>query len=92
MLKDYRGALEDLNKANNVLEPNNAFTLGSRGDVRSMLDDYEGALQDLDKVHVFEPNNTSISSIHGCLNDPEHKRTYDEGCLQVMWFNVSKIF
>jgi len=87
MLKDYQGAIKDLDKVD-VLGPNDVSTLNSHGPIKYMLDDYEGTLQDLDKVHVFEPNNTSISSIHGCVNDLEHKRTYDEGCLQVMWFNV----
>jgi Tfp pilus assembly protein PilV len=26
------------------------------------------------------------------LDDPEWKRTYDEWCLQVMWFSVCRIF
>jgi len=43
MLKEYQGALEDLDKAD-VLEPNNAFTLRTRGIVKNMLDDYQGAL------------------------------------------------
>ncbi len=40
MLKDYQGALEDLDKAN-VLEPNDVFTLMIRGNVKYMLDDYQ---------------------------------------------------
>jgi tetratricopeptide (TPR) repeat protein len=55
MLKDYQGALEDLNKAD-VLEPNHAFTLKNRGEVKQMLEDYQGALKDLDKVDVLQPN------------------------------------
>jgi tetratricopeptide (TPR) repeat protein len=55
MLKDYQGALENLDKAD-VLEPNNAFTLGNCGNVKKMLKDYQGALEDLDKVYVLEPN------------------------------------
>jgi len=43
MLKEYQRTLEDLDKAD-VLEPNNAFTLTIRGDVKSMLNDYQGAL------------------------------------------------
>ncbi|KAH8947331.1 hypothetical protein BDL97_11G035200 [Sphagnum fallax] len=56
MLKEYQGALEDLDKAD-VLEPNNAFTLKTRGDVKRMLKEYPGALEDLDKAYVLEPNN-----------------------------------
>jgi len=52
MLDDYQGALEDLDKAN-VLKPNNAFTLRSRGAVKKMLHDYQGALEDHDKVDVL---------------------------------------
>jgi len=62
--------LEDLDKVD-VLEPNNAFTLQSRGDVKrklkyyqgalkdldKMLEDYRGALEDLNKADVFESNN-----------------------------------
>jgi tetratricopeptide (TPR) repeat protein len=48
--------LEDLDKAD-VLEPNNAFTLRTRGDVKMILREYRGALEDLDKVNVIEPNN-----------------------------------
>ncbi len=56
MLKDYEGALEDLDKAD-VLEPNNTSTLNNRGDVKMMLKEYQGALEDLDKVDVLQPNN-----------------------------------
>ncbi len=48
--------MEDLDKAD-VLEPNNAFTLMSRGNVKRMLKEYGGALEDLDKADVLEPNN-----------------------------------
>jgi tetratricopeptide (TPR) repeat protein len=56
MLEDDQGALEDLDKAD-VLEPNNAFTLRIRGDVKRVLEDNQGALEDLDKADVLEPNN-----------------------------------
>jgi hypothetical protein len=36
---DYQGALEDLNKADQ-LEPNDALTLQFRGDTKRILDDY----------------------------------------------------
>jgi len=48
--------LDDLDKVN-VFEPNNAFTLQSRGDVKRILKDYQGASEDLDKADVLEPNN-----------------------------------
>jgi tetratricopeptide (TPR) repeat protein len=54
-LKDYQGALEDLDKAD-VLQPNNAFTLRICGDVKRILKDYHGTLEDLDKADVLEPN------------------------------------
>jgi tetratricopeptide (TPR) repeat protein len=47
-----------LTKAN-VLEPNNAFTLQSRGHFKRMLNEYQRALEDLNKTDVFEPNNAS---------------------------------
>jgi len=64
MFDEYQGTLEDLDKAN-VLDPNNASTLRSRGNVKYMLDDYQGALEDLDKVNVLEPNNASTLKSHG---------------------------
>jgi len=48
--------LKDLNEVDN-LEPNNAFILQMRGNVKNMLEDYQGALKDLDKADFFEPNN-----------------------------------
>jgi tetratricopeptide (TPR) repeat protein len=63
MLDDYQGALEDLNKAH-VLEPNNAFTLRTRGRVKRMFHDYQGPLEDLDKADILEPNNAFILRIH----------------------------
>jgi tetratricopeptide (TPR) repeat protein len=51
--------LEDLDKAN-FLEPNNAFTLQSHGNVKHKLKDYQGALEDLDEAYVLEPNNAYI--------------------------------
>jgi len=71
MLKDYQGALEDFDKVN-VLEPNNAFILQIRGDVKKMLKDYQGALEDLDKANVLEPNNALTLEIRGDIkNDNE---------------------
>jgi tetratricopeptide (TPR) repeat protein len=55
LLNDYQGALKDLDKAD-FLEPNNAFTLQSRGNVKQKLKDYQGALEDLDKANVLKPN------------------------------------
>jgi len=57
-LDDNQGTLEDLDKAD-VLEPNNAFTLMTRGFVKYMLNDYQGALEDFDEADVLEPNNAS---------------------------------
>jgi len=58
-LDDYEGALEDLDKAD-VLDPNNAFTLRTRGHVKYYLDDYQGALEIMDKVYDLEPNDHFI--------------------------------
>jgi tetratricopeptide (TPR) repeat protein len=72
MLKEYQGALEDLDKAD-VLEPNNASTLRIRAIVKTVLKECQGALEDLDKADVFEPNNASTLTIRGdvkyMLND-----------------------
>ncbi|CAK9860852.1 unnamed protein product [Sphagnum jensenii] len=59
MLKEYQGALEDLDKAD-VIERNNAFTLMSYGMVKYELDDYQGALETIDKVHHLQPNDHLI--------------------------------
>jgi tetratricopeptide (TPR) repeat protein len=56
MLKEYQRSLEDLDEAD-VLEPNNAFTLRTRGNVKRMLKEYRGTLEDLDKADVLGPNN-----------------------------------
>jgi len=53
MLYDYQRTLEDLDKVD-VLEPNNAFTLRSRGNVKRMLKEYQGALEDRNKVNVLD--------------------------------------
>jgi tetratricopeptide (TPR) repeat protein len=77
-LKDYQGALKDFQKAN-VLEPNDAFTLHSCGDVKRMLNDYQGALEDLDKANVLQPNNAVTLKVRGAI-----KRNLDdyEGALE----------
>jgi serine/threonine protein kinase len=56
--------LEDLDKAH-VLDPNNAFTLTIRGDVKKALKDYLGALEDQNKAHVLDPNNALILTSRG---------------------------
>jgi serine/threonine protein kinase len=66
MLKEYQGALEDLNKAD-VLRPNNAPTLAIRGDVKRMLKEYQGALEDLDKADVLEPNDVFTLMNYGTV-------------------------
>jgi tetratricopeptide (TPR) repeat protein len=55
-LKDYQRTLEDLDKVD-VLEPNNAFTLQFRGNVKRTLEDGQGTLEDFDKAVILEPNN-----------------------------------
>jgi hypothetical protein len=58
MLKD-QGALEDLDKVD-VLGPNDAFTLRTRGDLKRMLKDYQGASETIVKVHHLQPNDHLI--------------------------------
>ncbi len=48
--------MEDLDKVD-VLEPNNAFTLQCRGNVKRTLEDGQGTLEDFDKAVILEPNN-----------------------------------
>jgi tetratricopeptide (TPR) repeat protein len=62
MLRDYQGALEDLDKAD-VIDPNNAITLQRHTNVKMMVKDYQGTLEDLDKVDVLEPNNASFYTV-----------------------------
>jgi tetratricopeptide (TPR) repeat protein len=59
VLKDYQGALEDLDKAD-VLEPNNAFTLITHANTNLSLNKYQFALETMEKVRVLEPNNYLI--------------------------------
>jgi regulator of sirC expression with transglutaminase-like and TPR domain len=59
MLDDYQGALEDLEQVD-VLEPNNASSLRTRGNVKRMLKAYQGALETIDKVHHLQPNDHLI--------------------------------
>ncbi len=59
MLDDYQGALEDLEQVD-VLEPNNASSLRTRGNVKRMLKAYQGALETIDKVHQLQPNDHLI--------------------------------
>jgi tetratricopeptide (TPR) repeat protein len=54
MLGDYKGALDDLNKADQ-LDPNDVDTLRWRGLTKKMLGDYNGALNDLDKADQLMP-------------------------------------
>jgi tetratricopeptide (TPR) repeat protein len=61
-LKDYVGALKDLDKTN-VHEINNEFILKTRGDIKRILEDYVETLEDLDKAHVLDPNNAFTLSI-----------------------------
>jgi len=58
MLKDYQGALENLDKTD-------APTLGSHVDVKRMLKEYQRALEDLNKADVIEPKNASTLRNHG---------------------------
>jgi tetratricopeptide (TPR) repeat protein len=80
MLDDYQGALDDLDKAD-VLKPNNASTLRSRGNVKRMLKEYQGALDDLDKADVLEPNNAFTLMIRG---DVKYKLDDYQGALETI--------
>ncbi len=66
MLNDYQGTLKDLSKAD-FLEPNNAFTLQSRGDVKKMLEDF-------DKTNFLEPNNAF--TLQSCGNVKQKLKDY----------------
>jgi tetratricopeptide (TPR) repeat protein len=67
-LKDYQGALNDFDKVD-VLEPNNAFTLRSRGNVKRMLKDYQAALNDFDKANAFTLRSRGNERIQQCILD-----------------------
>jgi tetratricopeptide (TPR) repeat protein len=55
MIKKYKEALADLNKSLNVY-PNDACSLGRRGEVYRMMGKYEEALADLNKSLEIQPN------------------------------------
>ncbi len=48
VLNNYERAFKDLDKVH-VLEPNNAFALKTRGNIKYMLHDYQGVA--LDNIH-----------------------------------------
>jgi tetratricopeptide (TPR) repeat protein len=54
-------------RVTDVIEPNNAFTLKIRGDVKRILRKYQGALEDLDKADVLEPNNAFTLRTRGTV-------------------------
>jgi tetratricopeptide (TPR) repeat protein len=58
--------LEGLDEVND-LEPNNAFILHNRENVKTMLDDYQKVLEDFDKVVVLDPNNALILQSCGII-------------------------
>jgi len=87
MLKDYQGGLQDFDKAND-LEPHNAFTLRTRGNIKFFLKDFKGALEDLDKADSLEPNNVftyrtrgnvkiMLSDYQGALEDLDKANVFE---------------
>jgi tetratricopeptide (TPR) repeat protein len=55
-LGNYKDALRDLNRAND-LRPDSSWILGVRGDVKRRVGDLQGALADLNRADELEPSN-----------------------------------
>jgi serine/threonine-protein kinase len=58
-LKDYAGALEDLN-AYLTLEPEDATAVARRGVARTFLRDFHGALEDFDLAQDLRPSDQTV--------------------------------
>lgn len=77
-LGDYKGALKDLNRADELV-PNVAFILYGRGDVKRSLGDLDGALEDLNLANHMAPDSGSIIHARGVVK--YYRKDY-EGALQ----------
>jgi len=61
-LKDYQGAIADLNKAI-AINPNSPKTYSLRGRSKIILKDYQGAIADLNKEIEINPNSPKAYSM-----------------------------
>jgi len=66
MLKKYDNALDDFTKSLDI-NPDNAETLSSRGEVYRTTGKYENALSDLNKSLSIEPTNAWALSCRGSV-------------------------
>jgi len=55
------------------------------------LEEAQKSESSMEEFKVFVKQQ-ALKAARRARNDPEWKRTYDEWCLQVMWFNVCRIF
>lgn len=80
-VKDYRGALSDLNKSIK-LNPNSFISYYNRGNIKIKLKDYKGSINDCNKSIEFIPNfvlaynirglaKTQLKDLEGAINDFE---------------------
>ncbi len=61
---DYRGAIEDFNKAIEI-DPNNSDNFNNRGIARSELGDHQGAIEDYTRAIALDPNDAAAYSNRG---------------------------
>jgi tetratricopeptide (TPR) repeat protein len=59
LLKDYKGALVDLNRADRA-RPDSHVTLRARGNVKRKLGNYKDALRDLNRANDLRPDSSWI--------------------------------
>jgi tetratricopeptide (TPR) repeat protein len=63
-LKDYAGAIQDLNKAVE-LNPKNAIAFNNRGNAKIDLRDYSGAIEDFNRAIELNPKNAAAYANRG---------------------------
>ena len=74
-LKDYMGALEDLNKAI-ALKPDYAQAYVIRGIVKNNLEDYSGSIKDLNKAIELKPDNAEAYYLRAVLKSCLKEKDY----------------
>jgi tetratricopeptide (TPR) repeat protein len=78
---DYKGAIQDYNKAIELNTPNLAQAYSNRGVSKSELEDYMGAIEDYNKTIELNPNDGMAYNNRGLANIFLGQK--DSGCLDL---------